>query len=288
MSLPLRAEAEGLAEPLPALLAEARHLAATVTLGEHGRRRPGAGADFWQYRAALPGEDARRIDWRRSARSDAAFVQDKEWQVAQTVMIWVDRGRSMAFASSPRLPTKAHRARVLALAAAVLLVRGGECVGMGADGLPPRRGAHMLERLAGRLAQDAAPDYAEADASGMPQGACALLVGDFLGDPEPLRRAVGAAAARGVRGALVQVLDPQEVAFPFEGRTIFESVGGTARHETLRAGDLRDRYKGRLAERQDVLAALARAAGWRSTTHVTDQPATGALLWIHGALEGPR
>ncbi len=36
----LRAEAEGLSAPLPALLAEAQHLAATVVLGEHGRRRP--------------------------------------------------------------------------------------------------------------------------------------------------------------------------------------------------------------------------------------------------------
>jgi uncharacterized protein (DUF58 family) len=98
--------------------------------------------------------------------------------------------------------------------------------------------------------------------------------------------ALARAADRGIRGALVQVLDPAEAAFPFDGRTVFESMTGALRHETLMAGALRDRYLGRLAERQDRLATLARAAGWRMTTHLTDRPASEALLWIHGAL-GP-
>ncbi len=51
----------------------------------------------------------------------------------------------------------------------------------------------------------------------------------------------------------MQILDPQEEAFPFDGRTIFESIGGTLRHETLKAGDLRDRYLDRLAARKDEL-----------------------------------
>ena len=42
-----------------------------VGAGAHGLRRPGPGEEFWQYRPAQPGEPARAIDWRRSARSDA-------------------------------------------------------------------------------------------------------------------------------------------------------------------------------------------------------------------------
>ena len=44
----LRTEAETLGQALPPLLAEADHLAATVILGEHGRRRAGMGDEFWQ------------------------------------------------------------------------------------------------------------------------------------------------------------------------------------------------------------------------------------------------
>ena len=63
------------------------------------------------------------------------------------------------------------------------------------------------------------------------------------------------------RAFLLQVLDPGEEAFPYRGRTIFESVGGTLRHETLKAGDLRDRYLDRLAERKDALTQLCRDNG---------------------------
>ncbi|MDA0721228.1 MAG: DUF58 domain-containing protein, partial [Proteobacteria bacterium] len=42
-ALTLRSQAERLASHLPPLLAEAEHLAATVLLGDHGRRRAGTG-----------------------------------------------------------------------------------------------------------------------------------------------------------------------------------------------------------------------------------------------------
>ena len=45
--LPLRESAEALAAALPPLLARAEALAATVVLGEHGRRRAGTGDEFW-------------------------------------------------------------------------------------------------------------------------------------------------------------------------------------------------------------------------------------------------
>ncbi|TNC52477.1 DUF58 domain-containing protein [Rubellimicrobium rubrum] len=282
----LRAEAETLSGPLPALLAEAQHLAATVVLGEHGRRRAGMGADFWQYRPAQAGDDSRMIDWRRSGRADVAFVQDKEWQTAQTVVVWADRGRAMDFASAPNLPTKGHRARLLTLAAAILLVRGGERVGLGGrDGLPPRRGTTMLTRLAASLSEDQVGEYVAPDTAGMPPRSRALFVSDFLGNPAPIERAVTEAADRGIKGAMLQVLDPQEEAFPFQGRTIFESIGGTVRHETLKAGELRTRYLDRLAERKARLKDLARATSWMFSTHHTDAAPARALLWLHSALE---
>ena len=127
----LRFESEKLAGHLPALLADAEHLAATVMLGSHGRRRSGMGDEFWQYRPAMPGDPARGVDWRRSAKSDTQFVQEKEWQAAQSILFWVDRGLSMDFVSKSDLPSKRNRANLLALSLCILLVRGGErgCVG---------------------------------------------------------------------------------------------------------------------------------------------------------------
>ncbi len=284
----LRHRAEGLAAPLPPLLAEAEHLAATVMLGDHGRRRAGHGDEFWQYRAAVAGDPLRLIDWRRSGRSDAQFVREREWQAAQSVALWVDDGQSMGFSGARNRPPKAARARVLALALAVLLVRGGERVGLAAPDLPPRSGQVQLMRLAARLCDDGAADYGAPDATALPAHARAVFFSDFLGDIAPVEAALTAAADRGVRGALVMTLDPVEEAFPFDGRTIFESMGGGMRHETLKAGDLRGRYLARLAERKDRLAGLARLTGWQFTCHHTGDAPLLALMWLYRALDRVR
>jgi uncharacterized protein (DUF58 family) len=287
-STPLRGRAEALASPLPPLLAEAEHLAAAVMLGEHGRRRAGMGDEFWQYRPVHAGDDARAIDWRRSARSDAQFVRQKEWQAAQSVAIWVDDSRSMGFSGDPKRPPKADRAQLLALAAAVLLLRAGERVGLADGRVPVRAGQAQVMRLAEALGAEGDADYGAPDTAALvPQGR-AIFLSDFMGDPARVEAALTRAADRGVRGVLVQVLDPQEEAFPFDGRTIFESMGGALRHETLRAADLRGRYVARLAERKDRLQALARATGWQFTCHHTDTPAAAPLLWLYRALERRR
>lgn len=282
----LRQRSEEEAAKLPALLARAEHLAGTVLLGEHGRRRSGLGDDFWQYRPMQQGDALRDIDWRRSARSDTQFVREREWQIAQSVILWVDQSASMRFASDANLSTKADRARTLALATAILLIRGGERVGLTGFDLPPRRGQAQITRLAQMLSVDQADDYAEPEARGMIPQSRAIFFSDFLGDPAPVEAALTKAADRGVRGALVQVLDPSEESFPFDGRTIFQSVAGGVVHETLKAGDLRTRYLDRLAERKDRLDQLSRLTGWQYLCHHTSDSAQSALLWIYRAMDG--
>jgi uncharacterized protein (DUF58 family) len=282
----LRARAQTLGQALPALLAQAQQLAATVIMGDHGRRRAGMGDAFWQFRPAAPGDSLRRIDWRRSARGDQTFVRENEWQAAQTVTIWADAARSMGFTGSDKRAPKADRAQLLALALAVLLIRGGERVGL--PGLPARSGRGQVDRIAQSLLAPADADYGTPDVGDLALHGWAVFVSDFLGDIAALESALGRAADRGVTGALVQVLDPAEEEFPFDGRTIFESMGGSLRHETLRAGDLRLRYLDRLAERKARLTTLARASGWQYHCHHTGEGAQSALLWLFRAIEGGR
>ena len=295
--LSLRPRAEALGQALPALLASAEHLASTVMLGEHGRRRAGMGDEFWQYRPAHAGDPARMIDWRRSARSDAHFVREREWQAAQSVSLWVDPSKSMQFSGDASRAPKADRARLLALALAVLLLRGGERVGLAGDAAPPRSGraqvlrlCDLLERpeLASEPAAEPAADYGRPDAQGLVAHGRAVFLSDFLGDMAGVEDGLARAADKGVRGALIQILDPAEEDFPFDGRTIFQSMGGSLRHETMRAGDLRDRYLARLADRKDRLQTLARATGWHYHCHHTGGVALTALLWAYRALGDPR
>ena len=282
--LHLRAKAETEAANFPALLARAEQLAGAVLLGDHGRRRAGTGDDFWQYRPAQIGDSRRLIDHRRSARGDVQFVREREWQIAQSVMVWVDRGASMQFSSDKDLVTKGDRARILGLALSILLIRGGERVGLTGTDLPPRRGNNQILRLAEFFSEQDDVDYSPPEHRAMIPNSRALFVSDFMGPLDEVKLAPAKAADRGVGGVMVQVLDPTEEAFPFKGRTIFESMGGTVAHETLKAGDLRDRYLQRLADRKAELRELCALAGWQFSTHHTDQSGQSGLLWLYRAM----
>lgn len=287
----LRARSETVASTLPALMASAEQLAATVLLGVHGRRRAGMGDEFWQYRPAVAGDSYRRIDWRRSARADdGAFVRETEWQAAQAVMLGVDDSASMMFTGAPSgakaRPSKLRRSQTLAMALAVLAVRGGERVGLTHALEPPRGGKAQLLRMAQALMDPTDPaDYGAPKPRTMPSGSRAVFFSDFLGDIAAVKAALTSAADRGVKGVLLQVLDPEEESFPFDGRTEFLSMQGAMRFDTLKAGGLRDAYLKRLAERRDALTALARRTGWRFGTHRTNERAEPTLLWLYGTLD---
>ncbi|MGB0439560.1 MAG: DUF58 domain-containing protein, partial [Paracoccaceae bacterium] len=159
----LQTGAEALADGLPDLLVQADHLANTVMLGTHGRRRPGQGDDFWQYRPMVAGDSLRDVDWRRSARGDTSFVRQREWQLAQSVTLWVDPAASMRFASVKGGVTKAQRAQVLGLAAAILMLRAGERVGLADPMIPPGRSRAQKRLLAAALQTTAEGDYLTPD-----------------------------------------------------------------------------------------------------------------------------
>src|SRR3954464_3091860 len=116
-------------------MVEADHLAASVSLGVHGRRRAGMGETFWQFRRYASPDSSAAIDWRQSAKSQHIFVREREWEAAQTVWFWRDASPNMSFKSGA--VSKRARADLLLLALASLLVRGGERVGFaGVEGAP--------------------------------------------------------------------------------------------------------------------------------------------------------
>ncbi|WP_282095132.1 DUF58 domain-containing protein [Epibacterium ulvae] len=284
-ALALRHAAEEDASAFPPLLVEAQELAGSVMLGEHGRRRSGTGDDFWQYRPLQQGDSRRMIDHRMSAKGDQQFVREREWQIAQTIHVWSDLGASMRYTSQAALPQKIDRARLLTLAASILMIRAGERVGLTGGLLPPRRGNIQVLRLAEMLSQTEPQDYTPPEHRALIPHARALFVSDFLGPFDELQIALGKAADRGVRGVLLQVLDPSEVEFDFQGRTRFQSINGGIEHETLKASALRTRYIQRLEERRKFMDELCQLAGWRLHVHRTDHSAQSALMWLFETLQ---
>jgi uncharacterized protein (DUF58 family) len=284
---PTRHEAEALAGRLPPLLVAAERVAATVAQGVHGRRRVGSGDSFWQFRAYAPGDSVTRIDWRQTAKSERAYIRENEWEAAQSVWLWHDRSPSMDWRSSRALPLKSERAALLVLALAALLIRGGERVALIGDDRRPGLGRAVLERMAFLLAQPGGTG-ALPELTPMPRHASLVLMSDFLTPLDELKSVMMGFAGRGVRGHLLQILDPAEETLPYDGRVRFEGLEHEPSTLVSRVETIRERYQERLAAQRDGLSALARGYDWSFATHRTDHPPHAALLALFGVMSGAR
>jgi uncharacterized protein (DUF58 family) len=289
----LRDRAEQTAATLPPLLVAAERVATTVAQGVHGRRRVGQGETFWQFRQYQPGDAASRIDWRESAKSQRLYVRETEWEAAQSVWLWRDSSASMDYSSAGYIagadwPTKRDRAELLLVALASLLVRGGERLTLLGSGVAPMTGRVALSRLVQLI------ERAEATSEGLPlfeplprQGQL-VLVGDFLAPLDEVQRVVTRFAGAGLKGHLVEIVDPAEEELPFAGRVRFAGVEEPDDVVISRVETVREAYGSRFQGHRDGLAEIARAVGWTLGYHRTDRPPHLALLALHAALAADR
>lgn len=280
--------AHALAKRLPALLVEASRVAQTVAHGIHGRRRAGPGETFWQFRQYGTSDAAPMIDWRRSASSDHLFIREREWEAAHTVRLWPDLSKSMVFRSHLSTDTKRDRAMVLAFAIGELLVDGGERVGL-LGGAAPSAGRKTISKIALAIARSQAEGR---EFPSLPPRATlsrfseCILFSDFLDPPDMLAPVLENIAAQGVRGHIIQILDPAEETLPYNGRVEFSGVESAERMLAPRVEDLRKAYVDRLTSHKEAIIQLARRLEWSYLLHHTDRPAGEALLALHTHLSG--
>ena len=279
MSIHLQHRAENLAALLPPLLLEAERVASIVRQGTHGRRRAGQGETFWQFRRYAAGDPAERIDWRQSARTDKYFIREREWEAAQSVYLWADNSGSMRYQSEKKYPQKSESAQILMLALASLLLRGGETLTWLSPTPIAARGRNGLERIARTL-------ETETDAPSLPPSlpiakhAHMILCSDFLMPHDEFEQRMRHYAALNLRGALVHILDPAELALPFDGRIEMKGLEGEAPLLLQNAAGLRAAYARKMQEHQDWLMHIAESAGWFYLRHVTDAPPHSALMQL--------
>ncbi|MES2906552.1 MAG: DUF58 domain-containing protein [Pseudomonadota bacterium] len=274
---PLIVSAHQLVARFPTLLSAARRLAATQLHGVHSRRRAGPGEDFWQYRRYSFGEPANSIDWRRSARSDNTFVREKEWQATHGFWFWVDLSSSMFIRSNLAQLSKADAALITLFALADRLVEISERAG-----LLGRTPALSSRNIAARFAESLPLTFETQD--GLPPNITAprfsdcVLISDFLNPVEEIVARCAQVAGDGARVHLVQMLDPIEETFPFEGRLQFVDPESNETFLAGRAEAYARRYKWALEQHKTKLRSEARARGWSYRLYHTGTPLASLAL----------
>ena len=205
--------------------------------------------------------------------------------------LWPDLTASMRYSSSRNLPEKQDRAAILALALASLLTRGGERIALLDKPDSPATSRAALDRIAMTVMHDMARDPATYDVPpvpALPRYGTVVLISDFMVAEDTLLAFLREMAARGVRGHLLQILDPSEVHLPFRGRTRFRGLEAEGELLVGRAESLHEGYLARLDSLQAALGTFAQRAGWSYGVHSTDATPEPALLNLFMAMTEAR
>src|SRR5277367_5987464 len=122
----------------------------------------------------------------------------------------------------------------------------------------------------------------------LPRAGQLVLIGDFLSPLEVVNAALARFAGAGLKGHLLQVVDPAEEDLPFDGRVRFEGVEERDQVVISRVESVREAYSERFRRHREALAAIAAALGWSFGFHRTDRPPHLALLALYAALSADR
>lgn len=180
-----------------------RHVLAGLGHGLHAGRERGAGVEFSEYRAYVPGDEWRRVDWKLLARVDRYYVREAERDSHVAIWLLLDTSASMAEPSrSIEGLTKLWFARTVLGCIAAVAQRQGDAFGLilaGQDRVaftPASRGPRQLHKVLAQLSRVEAggglPDESTLRAHLHFARSPSLIfaVSDFLDWPSPLSEAL--------------------------------------------------------------------------------------------------
>jgi uncharacterized protein (DUF58 family) len=234
---------------------KARTVVEGFLAGLHRSPYRGFSVEFAEYRQYLPGDDLSTLDWKVYARSDRHYVKKFEEETNVECHLLLDVSASMSYRGTAPM-SKMEYGSVLAGALAFLMNRQRDATGLIAfdDKIAFRvpasaRRGHLhslligLERLdPGRQSNVGRPLHQLAEA--LARRSLVVLISDLLDDPEPIIKGLNHLKFRGNDVIVFQVLDPNELTFPFAGASRFRDLESaeevTAEPTSVRAEYLRE------------------------------------------------
>ncbi len=274
--------------------------------GLHRSPHLGSSTDFAEHRSYMPGDDIRGIDWRLYARSDRYYVKQFEADTNTNFMVLLDvspsmryRGASEGTGSVSKLDYGCFLAAALCYFSSTQRDRVGLATFDGdlVEYVPPsakhlRLVLHALERTA--LTAARAPDEAATDQRPAPRAATldaplrklseslrrrsiVLLISDLYEEPDSVLSALANVRGRGNDLIIFQLLDRNELEFPFADATNFVDLETGERMPVI-PDYLRAQYRDVVAQHTATLARRTREQRIDYALFDTSKPLDKALF----------
>src|SRR5256885_13557717 len=249
---------------------KARTIVEGFLSGLHRSPFKGFSVEFAEYRQYIPGDDLSTIDWKVYARSDRYYVKKFEEDTNLDCHLMLDVSGSMAYGAHGM--TKFEYGACLAASLGYLMKRQRDAFGLTAfnetivEMLPASaRGGQLrnllvsLQRLAPANQTDVSKPLHQLAGSLTKRG-LVVLISDLLDDPEAVIRGLKHFQFRGSDVIVFQVLDPDELEFPFDRATRFEDLE-TNEEVMAVPGLVRDHYLQEIGQLIDAYRRDLGAAG---------------------------
>lgn len=240
---------------LSSLEMQARYIVEGFLLGLHKSPFHGLSVEFSEYRDYQPGDDLRHLDWRLYARSDRLCIKKYTQETNVRVYVVIDTSASMAYRGRDGWGSKLDVARVLSAALTSMMLGQNDAVGLlslddgqaGTQFIQPSQKPSQFGLLLQHLQQlvpAGGARLADLLASVLRlihRRSVVLFFSDLLEPAAGLTEMFRELRFAGHECLIFQVLDRDEIEFPFERSSVFQDLEGPARRN-VNPSVVRQRY----------------------------------------------
>jgi uncharacterized protein (DUF58 family) len=254
--------------------------------GLHRSPYHGFSVEFSEYRAYVPGDDPRYIDWKVAGRSDRYFIKKFEDETNLRCQLVVDQSRSMQFGSGGF--TKADYASTLAATLCSFLMKQGDAVGVTtfAEGVqehvPARNRPGHLRRVMMELEKPlrgagTSLEMSISQMAGLLQKRGMIcVVTDLLAPVDQLEKQLGLLGAVGHDVVLFHLQDRAEIDFNFTKASHFRDAE-SGREFFVDPAVAKENYLKNMEAHQAMVKSTCERLGMEYHWCPTDRPLELAL-----------
>lgn len=287
MSFVTRYLEPALVERLNQLQVTARSVVEGSITGAHRSPLKGASVEFRQHRFYAPGDEPRRLDWRVLGRTDRPYIKEYDEETNLRAVLLLDASGSMAYAGRTG-ESKFEYGCKLAAALSYLMLGQTESVGLGLIGarldqwIAPRAGSAQLSRLIDVL-ERATPRGESSISRAMQETAdrlgrrsLVIVISDFFSPAAMFRDGLARMRHERHESVLLQLLDRDEVEFPFEKWSRFRGLEGE-RSQLCEPAVMRNIYMDNFKAHRKGLEDTTRTLGAAFHSFRTDRPVIDSI-----------
>lgn len=242
-----------------------------VTGGIHRSKHIGASIDFKEHRPYVHGDEVRSIDWKLFGKTDRLYIRQYEDETNLRATLAVDQSGSMNYVGSRANQLSKHDYAIrLASCLAYLLISQQDSIGLATFDtsiratIPPKSRPNHLRLILESLAASKCQNETDLGAvlhqllSVCRKRGLLFLISDGFGKTESLFKSLSMLRANNQEIVFFQILDDDEIDFPFQNRTMFRSLEARDQQQLVDPLSLRRNYLSNFQIHQDAIQAACR------------------------------